>query len=171
MESDKHITLTDIIKRLSNGLEILNSGEPSKEEVHELLALSRELHERLAVLRFKAFESSATEELTECGVDVSETQIDLIDSIKEVSLAEKHQQKPLSSVREGLTILERANYTSILFSNDDSSFNNMLDEVDLCSSVDDATETFRGCVNPSGIKEDVELAMKAFEDRIPRIFS
>jgi hypothetical protein len=135
-----------------------------------MLELSRELHERLAVLRFKAFEATSIEE-RDSADENDEAQIDLIDSIKEVSLAEKHQQKPLSSVREGLTILERANYTSILFSNDDSGFNDMLDDVDLCNNVDDATEAFRVSINPNGRKEDVELAMKAFEDRIPRIFA
>jgi hypothetical protein len=47
----------------------------------------------------------------------------------------------------------------------------MLDDVDLCNNVDDATEAFRVSINPNGRKEDVELAMKAFEDRIPRIFA
>lgn len=176
MDCDKHIPLSDLIGRLSNGIEAVNSGDASKEEVGEMLSLSRELHERLAVLRFKAFEASVVEddspsEAEVVDEDVSESQIDLIDSIKEVSLAEKHQHKPLSSVGEGLTILERANFTSILFSNDDTSFNDMLDEVDLCKTVDDATAIFRDSINPSGRKEDVELAMKAFEERIPRIFA
>jgi hypothetical protein len=170
MDSDNHISLTDLINKLSDDLESVNSGDASKEKVQEMLALSRELHERLTVLRFKSFEAATNDDTLDVE-ESDEAQIDLIDSIKEVSLAEKHQQKPLSSVREGLTILERANYTSILFSNDDSSFNDMLDDVDLCSNVDDATQTFRGSINPNGRKEEVQLAMKTFEDRIPRIFS
>ena len=45
----------EIIERLRNGVDAVNSSEASKEEVSEMLTLSRELHERLAVLRFKAF--------------------------------------------------------------------------------------------------------------------
>ena len=170
MDSDNHISLTDLINKLSDDLESVNSVDASKEKVQEMLALSRELHERLTVLRFKDFEAATNDDTLDVE-ESDEAQIDLIDSIKEVSLAEKHQQKPLSSVREGLTILERANYTSILFSNDASSFNDVLDDVDLCSHVDDAPLAFRDSINPNGRKEEVQLAMKTFEDRIPRISS
>ena len=196
MESDKHIPLSDLVKRLEEGVEGINSGEATKEEVHDMLMLARELHERLTVLRFKAFEVSngdhhvdeeasiepqaeeLTEEIIEEDIDVEadenipENQIDLMDAIEDVrvSLAEKHQRKPLSSVGEGLTILERANFTSILFSNDDSSFNDMLDAVDKCNTPVEALGVFRGAIKPSGRKEDIELAQTTFEDRIPRIF-
>lgn len=171
MDGDKHISLTDLIERLRNGVDAVNSSEASKEELSEMLTLSRELHERLAVLRFKAFEASTQEEqVEEEDESVNESQIDLIDAIEEVSLAEQYQRKPLSSVGEGLTILERANFTSILFSNDDTRFNNMLDNVDDCNSVDEATKLFRESINPSGRNEDVDLAIKSFEERIPRIF-
>ena len=99
-----------------------------------------------------------------------EAQIDLMDSIKEVSLVEKHQLSPLSSVGEGLTILERANYTSTLFSNDEVKFNDMLDAVDGCGTVNQAVDLFRNSISPSGRKEEVALAMESFEKRIPRIF-
>ena len=196
MESDKHIPLSDLVKRLEEDVEGINSGEATKEEVHDMLVLARELHERLTVLRFKAFEVSngdhpvadeapvepqaeeLTEEIIEEDIDVEadetipENQIDLMDAIEDVrvSLAEKHQRKPLSSVGEGLTILERANFTSILFSNDDSSFNDMLDAVDKCNTPDEALGVFRGAIKPSGRKEDIELAQSTFEERIPRIF-
>ena len=194
MESDKHIPLSDLVKRLEECVEVINSGEATKEEVHDMLMLARELHERLTVLRFKAFEVSngdyyvaeeasvepQAEELTEEYVEedveadeiIPENQIDLMDAIEDVrvSLAEKHQRKPLSSVGEGLTILERANFTSILFSNDDSSFNDMLDAVDKCNTPVEALGVFRGAIKPSGRKEDMELAQTTFEERIPRIF-
>ena len=198
MESDKHIPLSDLVKRLEEDVEGINSGEATKEEVHDMLVLARELHERLTVLRFKAFEVSngdppvaeeapvepQAEELTkeikenvkedvEADEIIPENQIDLMDAIEDVrvSLAEKHQRKPLSSVGEGLTILERANFTSILFSNDDSSFNDMLDAVDKCNTPDEALGVFRGAIKPSGRKEDIELAQSTFEERIPRIFN
>ena len=174
MENDKHISLKDLVKSLDQGVKSMNQGEASSEEVNDLLNIAREIHERLAVLRYKAFEASVAEdEKVEDVVlenDTDESQIDLIDSIEEVSLAEKHQFKPLSSVGEGLTILERANFTSILFSNDDLSFNDMLDAVDKCRNTEDATRVFRKALKPSGRKEDIELAQSTFEERIPRIF-
>ena len=54
MESDKHIPLSDLVKRLEEGVEVINSGESTKEEAHNMLMLARELHERLTVLHFKA---------------------------------------------------------------------------------------------------------------------
>ena len=147
----------------------MNQGEASSEEVNDLLTIAREIHERLAVVRYKAFELSLSDE-EELDVETDESQIDLIDSIEEVSLAEKHQYQPLSSVGEGLTILERANFTSILFSNDDLGFNDMLDAVDKCRNTEDATRVFRKAMKPSGRKEDIELAQSTFEERIPRIF-
>jgi hypothetical protein len=170
MDSEKYIPLTDLIKDLERGVEGLKSGDSSKDSVHELHLMSRELHERLTVLRFKAFEASASK-IIELEAENTKSQTNLIDAIKEVSLAEKHQRKPLSSVSEGLTILERANFTSILFSNDDSGFNDMLDDVDGCSGIKEATLTFRTALKPTGRKEDIELAQLTFEDRIPRLFA
>ena len=170
MDSENHIPLSELIKRLSYGVNSLNSGDASKEEVHQMLDLSRELHERLTVLRFKAFEAAEISKDSKSKHDViSEVQIDLIDSIKEVSLAEKHQRKRLSSVGEGLTILERANYTSALYSNDNKTFNDIIDTIDGCGTVEEAMELFRETLNPSGRKEDIESAITSFEERITRI--
>ena len=174
MENNKNIPLKDLVKTLDQGVKSMNQGEDSSEDVNNLLTLAREIHERLAVLRHKVFEASVAEEekVEEVALDneTDESQIDLIDSIEEVSLAEKHQCKPLSSIGEGLTILERANFTSILFSNDDLSFNDMLDAVDKCRNTEEATRIFRKAMKPSGRKEDIELAQSTFEARIPRIF-
>ena len=112
---------------------------------------------KINVLRFKAFEATANSEDSQLKDDViSEAQIDLIDSIEEVSLAEKHQRKPLSSVGEGLTILERANYISTLL-NDDKKFNDMLDAVDDVAQLKKRWN-YSGKLNPSGRKEDIESA-------------
>ncbi len=198
MDSDKHIPLSDLVKRLDKGVVGIDFGKATKEEIHDMLVLARQVHERLAVLRFKAFEEhngdhpiamevsvetsneeESMEKIEEGGVEeieldetIPENQIDLMDAIEDVrvSLAEKHQCKPLSSVGEGLTILERANFTSILFSNDDSSFNDILDAIDKCNTPDEALGVFRGAIKPLGRREDVELAQSTFEERIPRIF-
>ena len=103
--------------------------------------------------------------------EVDKAQVDLIDSIAEVSLAEKHLNKPLSSISEGLTILEIANFTSILFKNDGTKFNETLDAVDGCNGREEAYEVFHSAITPEGHEEDIAHARVAFENRIQRLYS
>lgn len=195
MQDEQHISIEDLAAKLSEGIEQLGSGDTSKEGVHELQDVARELYERLTVLRFKAFESKnqAEEEpevQSEVEVETKEetpksesiddepevpevdkAQVDLIDSIAEVSLAEKHLNKPLSSISEGLTILEIANFTSILFKNDGTKFNETLDAVDGCNGREEAYEVFHSAITPEGHEEDIAHARVAFENRIQRLYS
>ena len=174
METEKHIPLKSLAKQLEEGVSEISSGEVSNEALLELQIKSRDLYERLTVLRHKAYEALALKE--ENGEDcefISESQVNLIDSIAEVrseTLAEKHQMLPLSSVGEGLTIIERANFTSVLFSNSDVSFNDMLDAVDDCQNQEEAKDVFQDAINPTGPEEDIALARATFEQRIPRLF-
>lgn len=169
MQDEQHISIKALAEKLSEGITQLGSGDTSKEGVHELQDVARELYERLTVLRFKAFESKelVDEDLSE----EDEAQIDLIDSIAEVSLAEKHLNKPLSSISEGLTILERANYTSILFSNDGSNFNDILDAIDGCNGREEAYKLFLSSIIPEGHEEDIAHAKVSFANRIQRLYS
>jgi len=174
METEKHIPLKSLAKQLEEGVNELSNGEVSNKSLLELQIKSRDLYERLTVLRHKAYEALALrgEEGGEYDL-ISESQVNLIDSIAEVnseSLAEKHPMLPLSSVGEGLTIIERANFTSVLFSNSDVSFNDMLDAVDDCQNPEEAKDVFQEAINPSGPAEDVALARDSFEQRIPRLF-
>jgi len=186
MGDEKHIPLQDLATQIEKGVRDMQSGNISKEGMEELQIKSRDLHERLTILRFKAFEA-----MVRLDEDVSfnkedESQTNLLDSIAEVtaietpkksnpkknrkSLAESLQYLPLSSIGEGLTILDRANFTSTLFSNDTTSFNDMLDSVDECSDVEAACEVFKNSLSTNGTKPEIESAIKGFEMRITRRF-
>lgn len=172
MQDEQHISIKELAAKLSEGIEAMGSGDTSKEGVHELQDVARELYERLTVLRFKAFENKVEEvEIEEEEEEEDENQIDLIDSIAEVSLAEKHLNKPLSSISEGLTILEIANYTSILFKNDGTKFNETLDAVDGCGGREEAYKLFQAAISPEGHEEDIAHARVSFENRIQRLYS
>tara|TARA_B110000444_G_scaffold222941_1_gene225214 strand:+ start:5611 stop:6141 length:531 start_codon:yes stop_codon:yes gene_type:complete len=174
METEKHIPLKMLAKLLEEGVAEISNGEVSNEKLQELHIKSRDLYERLTVIRHKAYEALTLkrDEGEQCDT-ISKSQVNLIDSIEDVrseSLVEKHQMLPLLSVGEGLTILERANFTSVLFSNSDISFNDMLDAVDNCQNSEEAKEVFKEAINPSGPEEDIALARATFEQRIPRLF-
>ena len=193
MHDEQHISLEDLAAKLSGGIKQLGSGDTSKEGVNELQNVARELYERLTVLRFKAFETkqerhiepapapgetpaavpfeASVESVVETPEEIDKAQVDLIDSIAEVSLAEKHLNKPLSSISEGLTILEIANFTSILFKNDGTKFNETLDAVDSCGGREAAYEVFHAAISPEGHEEDIAHARVAFENRIQRLYS
>jgi len=206
MQDVQHISIEDLAAKLLEGIEQLGSGDTSKEGVHELQDVARELYERLTVLRFKAFvskqqtdEERGAQSEVEADIkvelkadipkpdsvsapisesidyepevpEVDKAQVDLIDSIAEVSLAEKHLNKPLSSISEGLTILEIANFTSILFKNDGTKFNETLDAVDGCNGREEAYEVFHSAITPEGHEEDIAHARVAFENRIQRLY-
>ena len=186
MGDEKHIPLENLAAQIEQGVRELQSGNLSKEGMEHLQIKSRDLHERLTILRFKAFEA-----MVRLDEDVSfnkedESQTNLIDSIAEVtaidtpkktkkkrdrkSLAESLQTLPLSSIGEGLTILDRANFTSTLFSNDTKNFNDMLDSVDACSHFEAACDVFNNSIKTEGTKPEIESAIQGFKMRITRRF-
>jgi len=83
---------------------------------------------------------------------------------------ESLQSAPLNSVGEGLTILDRANFTSTLFSNDEIIFNDMLDLVDKCNNLKSALSIFNSSIKTRGTNNEIEAALKAFTKRINRRF-
>jgi hypothetical protein len=189
MANEKYVPLEKLAAQIEQGVRDMQSGNISKEDVERLQVQSRDLHERLTVLRFKAFEAVAqSDDVTENLYLNSEnkSQTNLIDSIaeatssevpkkslqkkKERSLAESLQSLPLSSIGEGLTILDRANFTSTLFSNDTTSFNDMLDAIDICSNFESALEMFNNSIRTNGPEPEIESAIMAFEMRITRRF-
>jgi hypothetical protein len=186
MGDEKHIPLENLAAQIEQGVRDMQSGNLSKEGMEQLQIKSRDLHERLTILRFKAFEA-----MVRLDEDVSfnkedESQTNLIDSIAEVtaietpkkskkkrgrkSLAESLQSLPLSSIGEGLTILDRANFTSTLFSNDTKNFNDMLDSVDACSHFEAACDVFNNSIKTEGTKPEIESAIQGFKMRITRRF-
>ena len=189
MANDKHIPLEELAAQIEQAVRDMQSGNISKEDVERLHIQSRDLHERLTVLRFKAFEAIVQSDDNSENFDLNpenKSQTNLIDSIaeatasdvpkksmgdvREKSLAESLQSLPLSSIGEGLTILDRANFTSTLFSNDATSFNDMLDSIDACSNFDSALGVFNNSIRTDGTEPEIESVVKAFEVRITRRF-
>ena len=185
-----HISLEELISQLDNNVRDLKLGKLSAEEIVNMHALSRTLYERMTVLRHKAFEAVSENGLEgenfiahEIDEESEKSQTDLISSIEEVtgappkkgklrvkSVVESLQSAPLNSVGEGLTILDRANFTSTLFSNDEIIFNDMLDLVDKCNNLKSALSIFNSSIKTRGTNNEIETALKAFTKRINRRF-
>ena len=190
MSPEKHISLEELVSQLDNNVRDLKDGKLSTQEIIEMHAVSRKLYERITVLRYKAFETvvqkgAEGEDLIQSEIDEEneKSQTDLISSIEEVtgappkkvnlkvkSLAESLQSTPLNSIGEGLTILDRANFTSTLFSNDNIKFNDMLDLVDLCNNIKSAEKVFNSSIKTRGTSNEIEAALGAFHKRINRRF-
>ena len=185
MTDEKHIPLENLAAQIEQGVRDMQSGNMSKEGMEQLQIKSRDLHERLTILRFKAFEAMVNLDETVRLNKGDESQTNLIDSIAEVtaiekppkskkknrkSLVESLQSLPLSSIGEGLTILDRANFTSTLFSNNTKNFNDMLDSVDSCSHVEAACDVFQKSINTMGTKAEIKSAIEGFKVRISRRF-
>jgi len=190
MSRKKYISLEELVSQLDNNVRDLKIGKLSTEEIIEMHALSRSLYERITVLRYKAFETVSQnggegENIINSGIDEEseKSQTDLISSIEEVtgappknanlkvrSLAESLQSAPLNSIGEGLTILDRANFTSTLFSNDNIKFNDMLDLVDQCNNIKSAEKVFNSSIKTRGTSNEIEAALDSFYKRINRRF-
>lgn len=190
MSRKKYISLEELVSQLDNNVRDLKIGKLSTEEIIEMHALSRSLYERITVLRYKAFETASQngeegENLINPEIDEEsgKSQTDLISSIEEVtgappkkanlkvrSLAESLQSAPLNSIGEGLTILDRANFTSTLFSNDNIKFNDMLDLVDQCNNIKSAEKVFNSSIKTRGTSNEIEAALDSFYKRINRRF-
>ena len=86
-----------------------------------------------------------------------------------MTLAEKLALQPLSSVAEGMSILDRAQFTSVLFSGEEEIFSALLPKLERA-----ATQEGHGHVpgNPVAAGEDaeVEQLQEAFAKRIIRTF-
>ena len=190
MSRKKYISLEELVSQLDNNVRDLKIGKLSTEEIIEMHALSRSLYERITVLRYKAFETVSQnggegENIINSGIDEGseKSQTDLISSIEEVtgappkkanlqvrSLAESLQSAPLNSIGEGLTILDRANFTSTLFSNDNIKFNDMLDLIDQCNNIKSAEKVFNSSIKTRGTSNEIEAALDSFYKRINRRF-
>jgi len=190
MSREKYISLEELVSQLDNNVRDLKVGKLSTQEIIEMHALSRNLYERITVLRYKAFETfsrkgSEGDDLINPDTDEEgeKSQTDLISSIEEVtgappkkanlevkSLAESLQSAPLNSIGEGLTIVDRANFTSTLFSNDNMKFNDMLDLVDQCNTIKSAEKVFNSSIKTRGTSNEIEAALDSFYKRINRRF-
>ena len=97
------------------------------------------------------------------------TQVDLLSSIGELTLAEKLALQPLSSVAEGMSILDRAQFTSTLFGGDEEVFSTLLSKLSKASTQEEAFAMFQESLCASDAPE-AEALKEAFAKRIMRTF-
>jgi hypothetical protein len=190
MSHEKYINLEELVSLLEKNVRDLKVGKLTSKDIVNMHASSRNLYERITVLRYKAFEdlsqnSDEGDDIITHEIDEKseKSQTDLISSIEEVtgeppkksklkmtSLAESLQSVPLNSIGEGLTILDRANFTSTLFSNDNIKFNDMLDLVDRSHNIKGAIKAFKSSIITRGTSHEIEAALDSFVKRINRRF-
>mgnify|MGYP005739504085 FL=1 len=96
--------------------------------------------------------------------------MDLLSSIGELTLAEKLALQPLSSVAEGMSILDRAQFTSVLFSGEEKIFSALLAKLERAATQEEAMALFQETLSPRGEDAEVEQLQEAFAKRIVRTF-
>ena len=106
----------------------------------------------------------------ERGDTPAESQVDLLSSIGELTLAEKLALQPLGSVAEGMSILDRAQYTSVLFSGEEEVFSTLLEKLSRASTQEEALAMFQEALAPRGEDKEVEGLKESFAKRIMRTF-
>ena len=99
-----------------------------------------------------------------------EQQVDLLSSIGEMTLAEKLALQPLSSVAEGMSILDRAQFTSVLFSGEEGVFSALLAKLERAATQKEAMAMFQETLSPRGEDAEVKQLQEAFAKRIVRTF-
>lgn len=99
-----------------------------------------------------------------------DSQVDLLSSIGEMTLAEKLALQPLSDVSEGLSILDRAQFTSVLFSGEEEVFSSLLSKLGRAATQEEALALFQEAMSPRGEDAEVEQLQEAFAKRIVRTF-
>jgi hypothetical protein len=117
-ESSKYPRLHEIAQNILLQMERLKAGELSLEELEMVTEQSRELYERLVVLRYKAFDETvngtiaavATQESAPVAITAEQVkseptnQVSLIDAIEEVTKTEEIvEQKPLFTMEAPAT--------------------------------------------------------------------
>jgi hypothetical protein len=87
-----------------------------------------------------------------------------------MTLAEKLALQPLSSVAEGMSILDRAQFTSVLFSGEEEIFSALLAKLERAATQEEAMAMFQETLSPRGEDAEVEQLQEAFAKRIVRTF-
>ena len=99
-----------------------------------------------------------------------ESQVDLLSSIGEMTLAEKLALQPLADVADGMSILDRAQFTSVLFSGEEEVFSTLLNKLSRASTQEEALAQFQEALSPRGEESEVESLKEGFAKRIMRTF-
>lgn len=195
----KHLDFSDAQAQLVKCQEVLDAARQegwTPELLDAFLEATRALHEAAAVRKAIHGQqaSSTTKELStapasaaleedvqtepavnrlltpeEKGEAEPPTQVDLLSSIGELTLAEKLALQPLSSVAEGMSILDRAQFTSTLFGGDEEVFSTLLSKLSKASTQEEAFAMFQESLCASDAPE-AEALKEAFAKRIMRTF-
>lgn len=104
------------------------------------------------------------------AVAKSDSQVDLLSSIGELTLAEKLALQPLSDVSEGMSIVDRAQFTSVLFSGEEEVFSALLTKLTRASTQEEALAQFQEALSPRGEDVEVDALKEDFAKRIMRTF-
>jgi len=99
-----------------------------------------------------------------------DSQVDLLSSIGELTLAEKLALQPLSEVSEGMSIVDRAQFTSVLFSGEEEVFSGLLTKLARASTQEEALAQFQEALSPRGEDAEVDALKEEFAKRIMRTF-
>ncbi|MGB1383871.1 MAG: hypothetical protein ACPG66_04055 [Flavobacteriales bacterium] len=102
--------------------------------------------------------------------ETAEAQVDLLSSIGEMTLAEKLALQPLSNVADGMSIVDRAQFTSVLFSGEEEVFSTLLEKLSRSATQEEAFALFREALSPRGEDPEVDALKEEFAKRIVRTF-
>lgn len=102
--------------------------------------------------------------------EVAEAQVDLLSSIGEMTLAEKLALQPLSNVADGMSIVDRAQFTSVLFSGEEEVFSTLLEKLSRSATQEEAFALFQEALSPRGEDPEVDALKEEFAKRIVRTF-
>ena len=176
-----------IQKQLIRCQELLDEARMTRwsdEQKEQLLEASRNLHE-LAVLWTHTpvlSEDPQADEPTDAPLnrlihgereapkEEEDKQIDLISSIGEMTLAEKLALQPLAHVADGLSIVERAQFTSVLFSGDEMTFSKLLERLERASTQEEALAIFHESLEIQDPNGESKVLKEEFAKRIVRTF-
>jgi len=169
--------------------ERIEAFDVATRELHEGAVIRRALTAEQATVSEEAPESraNATEPEVEASVEPAvnrlltpeelgepapqpDSQVDLLSSIGELTLAEKLALQPLSDVSEGMSIVDRAQFTSVLFSGEEEVFSALLTKLARASTQEEALAQFQEALSPRGEDAEVDALKEEFAKRIMRTF-
>lgn len=160
-EATRHLHEGAIMRRHLNALEEQQKAVQAQAEVDEPPAQAPPVNPVNRLLTAKERGEPDT---------LPEQQVDLLSSIGELTLAEKLALQPLSSVAEGMSILDRAQFTSVLFSGEEKIFSALLAKLERAATQEEAMAMFQETLSPRGEDAEVEQLQDAFAKRIVRTF-
>ena len=85
-------------------------------------------------------------------------------------MAEKLALQPLAHVADGLSIVERAQFTSVLFSGDEMTFSKLLERLQRASTQEEALAIFHESLEIEDPTDESKGLEEEFAKRIVRTF-